>query len=194
MSGDVAKTEHDNPDIKVGGPAISRMRFFRGRRFRVTATAAVIVIIALAGYFGWRYHVSSVAKADNQKYSGVQTAADLLSSNGHFDQAANLWVAYAAGTSNRVHKGSAYVNAAIIYLSDNQYAQAYAMCQKAEAANGITYTEAEEAAVAAQGLGKKAVAIRYYQEAIRLIPASTSLPEIQKSIFNAEIQQLQAKP
>lgn len=194
MSGNVTKIEHNSPDVKVGDMAVNGLRFFRRRTFWVMATVVVVVIAAAAGYFGWRYHTSSLAKADKQKYAGLQAAADPLSASGRFDQAANLWITYASETSNRVHKSSAYVNAAALYVSDNQYAKAYDMCQKAEAANGITYTEVEEAAAAAQGLGKKAAAIQYYQDAIRLIPASTSFPGIQKSIFNADIQQLQAKP
>jgi hypothetical protein len=162
----------------------------------VSIAIAVILLCVIGGALYWRAHTSAqnaAARADNQAYADTQTTATTLSTDNRFDQAAALWISYALGTTNRVHKDAAYTNAAAMYLNNNQDGLAYTMCKKAEAANGVNYGEAEEAAAAAKGLGNTAAAIQYYKDAIRLIPASTSDAGAQKYVFNLDIQQLQAR-
>lgn len=132
--------------------------------------------------------------ADNRQFASLTNISNSLSAENQFSQAVNLWTTYASQTPSRVHRGLAYVDAANIYITEYKYSQAYDLCKKAEAADGITYYEAGAAGVAAQGMGNKSSAIYYYREAIKLIPSSLSDPDTQKSIYSQAIQSLGGKP
>jgi tetratricopeptide (TPR) repeat protein len=139
-----------------------------------------------------RVHGNGVQTDDNA-YNGVVTRENLLASESKFGQGANLWMSYAASSPSKAHKNAAYINAASLYLNNNQNQDALNACQQAEKVSGVTYDEAEDAATAAQNLGQNSLAIHYYQKAITLIPASNSEPVTQKNIFNLDIHQLQGK-
>ena len=164
---------------------------------RAVLPVAVVLVIVVGG-FGWwliahnhKPALTTDTTADNLTYNTLINEQNLLSANANYDQAASDWIAYAATTPSKAHKESAYINAADLYMSNSQYTQAVNLCKKYEALAGVTFEEAELAARAYTALGNKQEAIHYYQEAIRLLPASLSNPAAEKASFQGAIQELQ---
>lgn len=159
------------------------------------AVLLLVIIVGASGFAWWHDHNRKIVpKADTQEYNTLLDEQNVLSADSEYGQAANLWVSYATTTPSRAHKESAFLNAAALYMSDQQYNQVVGMCKKAESVDGVTYQESEIAANAYMSLGDKQDAIHYYQEAIRLIPASSSDRVADQASFKSIIQELQAKP
>jgi tetratricopeptide (TPR) repeat protein len=170
---------------------------YRWKKWIWVSTGVLFIALCAGSYMYWQSKDQSSghtnAAADNAAYNDVRTTANNLIQENLSTLAAIRLTDYANNSPNRVHKSDAYLYAASIYMGEQNYAQALSMCKKAQAANGITYTEAQEAGTAAQKLGENSVAIFYYKAAIKLIPPSFASPQTQKDTYNQAIQQLQSK-
>jgi tetratricopeptide (TPR) repeat protein len=136
----------------------------------MVVSICLVTAVTAVGIGIWVYRQK--IEADNQEFNTLLAEQQQLMAYSKFDQAASLWTSYAAKSPNRSHRGMAYLNAGALYITNRQFTQAATMVQKAEAADGITFNEAEEASTVYLQLGNKPEAIHYYQEAIRLIPPS----------------------
>lgn len=163
-------------------------------------TLLILLILVSTGLLVWRHNyensdkqAASISKQDNREMSYIKVEADSLNRKSEFGDAANLWANYAAATKNRQHKNTAYVNAAIYYMNDRDYAKSLSMCKKAEDSGGVTYEEAITAATAAQATGDKGTAIHYYKLAIKLTPNE---PGVANNVdeFKATIKYLGGTP
>jgi len=145
--------------------------------------AIVLGVISVVSYLA--------RQNDDREFANTTELARIDNESKNFKGAANLWMTYGDSTSNQDHKAAAYINAASQYVAGRQFADATLACRRAEAVNGITFKEAEVAATAYSALGDKPNAIKYYNEAIRLFPATIADRSATIASFHKAIQELQ---
>jgi tetratricopeptide (TPR) repeat protein len=178
--------------ITAKRPLLTKLRSY----ITLIVALCCMIVLAVSAFLWFTY--SPTAKqatpvnADDKIYANMQTSSKLLSASQHYDQAASDWISYAAMTPSKTHEANAFLNAAALYMSNAQYSKAVTMCQKAQAINGITFNEADEAANAYMLLGNKPEAIYYYRQTIKLMPADISDREAEIMSFEQAIQELQA--
>jgi tetratricopeptide (TPR) repeat protein len=159
--------------------------------FYLVALGAVLAVGALIGVTWYTWYHSMIA-VDNREFISVTRIARDDNANNDFTGAATVWNDYANTTPSKTHKNAAYVNAAAQYISGGEFNKAIQECKMSEAIAGVTFEEAEVAATANAAAGNKTDAIKYYEDAIRLIPNAISDRTAEITTYNQAIKQLQS--
>lgn len=151
------------------------------------AAALVMAIVTFLVVYEYRQALA----ADNVQFATTTKIAALDSGQSNFDQAAQVWLNYAATSPSTVHKQDAYTSAAAMYLTAGQSTRALSLVQTADKKFGETYLLAEIGGEAAQANGNKALAISFYQTVVATLPNSLSDKPEEVQVYQQSIQQLE---
>jgi tetratricopeptide (TPR) repeat protein len=142
-------------------------------KFKLYVALAIFVVALLGLYLIYqKWQSDSALRVDNEKFNILQSQQQTYADREQYDQGATAWINYASHAKTRDHKGMAYLYAAALYMENQQLNQAATMLPEAEAADGVSFNEADVAATIYLQLGDRQEAIHSYQEAILLCPPS----------------------
>jgi tetratricopeptide (TPR) repeat protein len=174
--------------VNVENPILTVVR---ERKQLVRLVGVVMLAIVVAALLVWQYIAAQHRSKENQDFTKLQATAITLSASKQYDKAAGLWTAYAPQATTKAAASTAYVNAAALYLSNGQAAQAIIMCIKAEAVDGKTFDETSAAANAYMILGNKPEAIYYFKQEQQLLPSNATDRSMELEEINQNIKALQ---
>jgi tetratricopeptide (TPR) repeat protein len=174
---------------------LNDLSFFERLRYQLKSLMAIIVLVLLITatfFFLTKYIKTEHKNAAYQQFLALQSTSAQLSSARHYDEAANLWIAYAPKAPTETIASMAYINAAALYINNSQYMQALTMCNQAKALDGTTLDEVSAAATAYKMLGDKTEAIKDYRIEKRLLPSNALNRNIEIVEINQAIKELQS--
>jgi tetratricopeptide (TPR) repeat protein len=164
------------------------------RSKRANRNLVLVLLVSAAAICGFAWWIWSQRNVANQQFREVAAMATALENEGHFEQAAGSWGAFAAHTPNASYRIEAWQHAAADYLTVGQYNNALSSYQSAATIGGWTYSEAAGAAATAKQMHNNQLAITYLQKAINLMPKAMVSRQAEIQSDEQQISQLRQSP